>query len=200
MTRRSTLFSFAAVLASVAIIGPGATAGATAGGADNIVLVSNTVDGSTAARDAVQVAYDPTDTVANQNVASSHSTDCNGCRTVAVAMQIVVVEGNPSDFEPQNAAVAANDACTGCATFAYAFQYVVQPGRVVYLSAAGQQRLASLRHQVDEATASSLSYSDMKAELEGLFLQIVQTVNDDLTAASAPAAATGTASEQTLAA
>ena len=189
----------AVAITLVALAGPTGVVGADpAGGANNVVLVSNTVDGSTTARDGVQVAYDPGDTVANQNVASSKGTDCTGCRTVAVAMQVVVVESSPSDFEPHNAAAATNNNCSGCTTYAFAFQYVVQPGRVVYISSTGQQRLASLRRQVDTVTASSLSYDDMKAQLESLFVQIVQTVNDDMRAAGANAS--GTSSEQTLAA
>jgi len=81
----------------------------TAGGANNVVLVSNTVDGATASRSRLAVAHDPADTVANQNIASATGNDCNGCRTVAVAMQLVVVEGDPSTFAPANAAVAQRD-------------------------------------------------------------------------------------------
>ena len=157
----------------------------TAGGANNVVLVNNTVDGATASRSHLAVAYDPADTVANQNIASATGNDCNGCRTVAVAMQLVVVEGSPSTFVPANAAVAANGSCTNCQTFSFAYQYVVQPGRVVYLGATAQQQLLTLRQQADAIASSNESYDDMKVELDTVFGQFVQVVNDNMQAAGA---------------
>jgi hypothetical protein len=187
------LISLTISLCSVALLAPPASA---EGGADNVVLATNTVDGSTVARDRAQIAYDPGDTVANENVASARGTDCTGCRTVAVAMQIVVVESSPSDFEPHNAAAATNGGCDQCTTYAFAFQHVIQPGHVVYLSADGQQRLAELRREVDAIAASPASYDEMKLQLEDVFGRMVQTVVDDLHAAGAPQ----TADEDALAA
>ena len=155
-----------------------------AGGANNVVMATNTVDGSTVARDRVQIAYDPADTVANSNIATAQSTDCVACRTVAVALQVVLVEGDPSDFEPANAAVATNGGCDTCQTYAFAFQDIIQPGQVVYLSGDAQQELSSLRDQVDGITNdTTLSYDDMKAQLESVFAQIVATVSQDIQAA-----------------
>lgn len=162
----------------------------TAGGANNIVIATNTTDNAVVSRDKVQIAYNPADTVTNTNIAAARSTDCVGCRTVAVAMQVVVVESSPSDFRPGNAATATNGGCDSCQTYAFAFQHFIQPGRVVYLSGSAQQQLVQLRAQVDEVTASSLSYLDMASELERLFSQIVATVDGDLQVA-------GTTSEQT---
>lgn len=138
------------------------------------------------ARANVQIAHDPSETVANQNLASAQSANCVGCRTVAVAMQVILIEGDPTDFEPANAAAAVNGNCDTCQTYAYAFQYVVQPGRVVYLSGDAQQQLLALRQQVDAVAGdTSLSYPDMKAQLEPIFAQVVQTVSQDLEAAGA---------------
>jgi hypothetical protein len=161
-----------------------------AGGANNVVLVRNTVDNSAAARDAVQIAHDPANTVANQNIASATSTNCTGCRTVAVAMQVIVVEGSPQVFVPANAAVASNGGCDTCTTLAFAFQYVIQTDRVSYLSAAAQQQLRVLRGEVATATQSNLSYLDLKVELESLFSQVVDTVNSGLVGTGAGAGVT----------
>jgi hypothetical protein len=100
-------------------------------------------------------------------------------------MQLVMVEGNPSTFAPANAAAAVNGSCTNCQTFAFAYQYVVQPGRIVYLSADAQQQLASLRRQADTIASSNESYADMQVELDSLFSQFVQVVNDNMQAAGA---------------
>lgn len=157
-----------------------------AGGANNIVQVRNTVDGATAARSQLSVAYDPADTVANQNIAAASSTDCNGCRTVSVAMQLVIVEGYPHTFEPANAAVASNGSCTSCQTYAFAFQYVVQPGRVVYLGADAQQQLQALRARAGEIASSNASYDEMQVELDGVMQQFVDVVNANMHNAGAP--------------
>jgi len=158
----------------------------TAGGANNVVLVSNTVDGATASRSRLAMAYDPADTVANQNIASASGNDCKGCRTVAVAMQLVVVEGDPSTVAPANAAVASNGSCTNCSTYAFAYQYVARPGRVVYLSATAQRGMVSLRQQADAIAASNVSYDEMKVELDSVLGQFVQVVDQNMEAAGAP--------------
>ncbi len=51
--------------------------------------------------------------------------DCQGCTTVAVSFQVVLVVGTSKVVAPTNAAVAANDRCPACATTAIADQLVV---------------------------------------------------------------------------
>ena len=166
----------------------GAAWGDAAGGADNVVLVSNHVDQASRARANVQVAYDPADTVANQNLASATSS-CTGCRTVAVAVQVVVVEGYPSEFVPANAAVATNDGCDTCETLAYAFQYVVQPGVMVHLDADGQQQVHDLEAQMDAAARSGAALTDIVDQLDTLSAQLASAVDDSMVRSGAPAAA-----------
>jgi len=186
----------AAVTITLTLAGQPPAASAAAGGADNIVAVTNTVDGTGASRAALQVAHDPADIVANQNLATARSTDCISCRTVSVAMQIVVVEGFPHDFEPANAAVAFNGGCTSCQTYAFAFQYVVQPGRMVYLSGDAQQAIAALRAQVNAVAASDLSYEDMGVRLKELFTQFTGVVSQELQAAGPAGEGRATESSQ----
>jgi hypothetical protein len=188
----------AAVTILLTLAGQPPAASAAAGGADNIVVVTNTVDGSAASRTALQVAHDPAETVANQNLATARSTDCTACRTVSVAMQVVVVEGFPHDFEPANAAVASNGGCTSCQTYAFAFQYVVQPGRMVYLSGDAQQRIAALRAQVDAVAGSDLSYLDMGVQLRDLFTQFSSVVSQELQAAGLAGDGVATESSRAL--
>ena len=126
------------------------------------------------------VAYNPSDTVANQNVAIADSTDCTGCRTVSVAMQVVIVESYPHEYAPANAASASNGSCTTCQTYAYAYQYAIQPGTMVHLSADAEQRIAAIRQDVAAAAASGLSYLDLKAQLDGLCNQLAGVVSTDV--------------------
>ena len=179
--RPVSVVAMAVVGLMLGVFAPCVASADTGGGANNVVIASNMVNGSSVTRDHVQVAHDPSNTVANQNVASAQSSNCAGCRTVAVAMQVVIVESYPQDFRPANAAVASNGGCASCQTYAFAFQYVIQPGHVVYLSSTAQQQLVSLRQQVDAVAGNTtLSYLDMKAQLDPLFSQIVQTVSQDI--------------------
>jgi hypothetical protein len=156
------------------------------GGANNVVIANNTVDGSAVARDRLQVAHDTSSTVGNENVAIAQSQDCVACRTVSVAMQVVIVQTTPTEFHPANAASAANGGCDSCQTYAFAYQDIVQPGFVVYLSGAAQQHLAQLRSRIDAiATDTTLSFLDMKAQLDSVFDEVVATVRQDMQAAGA---------------
>jgi hypothetical protein len=159
-----------------------ATAGAdTGGGANNVVVAHNTLDGNFFSRSGVMVAYNPSDTVANANLAVAESTDCTGCHTVSVAMQIVIVENeSPSEFRPDNVATATNGNCQGCQTYAFAYQYVIQPGAMVSLSGSAQRAIADIRLDVRDAAASGLAYWDLKPVLDGLCNQLAAVVATDL--------------------
>ncbi|MDQ4096307.1 MAG: hypothetical protein M3144_00340 [Actinomycetota bacterium] len=172
----------------VALVPTGAPAHA-AGGANNVVLVSNHVDDALAARASVQVAHAPADTVSNENLATATSS-CVGCRTVAVAMQVVVVEGHPSDFRPHNAAVAVNNECSSCETLAYARQVVVQPAVMVYLDPEARQQLQVIESEINDAASSPLGLFEIVAELDVLTDQVVDVVSANMHRAGAPATLT----------
>ncbi|HEX2048677.1 MAG TPA: hypothetical protein VHF27_12995 [Acidimicrobiales bacterium] len=153
----------------------------TGGGANNVVIAQNTADGRFFSRSGVMVAQNPGETVANSNLAIAESTDCAGCHTVSVAMQVVVVENeSPNDFRPANAATAVNGNCTSCQTYAFAYQYIVQPGTPVTLSASAQQGIAGIRLRVRDAAASGAPFYELKAVLDGLCNELAGVVTSDL--------------------
>ncbi len=196
MSRRFAVL--VAVTLSVGVgLGASSSIAAADTGGNNVAVVQTNASNQIATRAAVKVSHDPGD-VNNQNVAIAKSSSCTGCHTVAVAMQVIVEEGNPATVAPTNAAVAANGSCTSCTTYAFAYQYLLTPHQVVYLSAAAQQQIADINRQVDSTTASALSYQDMAVQLNGLFNQLVQTVNQNLQTAGIPA--NGTISENAQAA
>src|ERR671920_2213671 len=106
---------FVAILASAAIAAaaaaPTAVAEGSAGGANNIVLVSTTGDGASQARSALQAARFGGSSLTSTNLADAESHDCTGCRSVAVAVQAVFNSGDSTTFSPSNAAVAVNSNC-----------------------------------------------------------------------------------------
>jgi hypothetical protein len=158
------------------------------GGADNVVLVSTTADGSTLARGGTQVVTVAGDTVDSTNLAKAAATDCTGCHSTAVAVQVLFVTGSPHDYEPTNAAVAANGSCTGCGSYAYAWQYAIQTSGPVYLSANGQREVAELRQEI-AAAAGSIVPADLDADarltekLDALTAELKSVIDSELQAA-----------------
>jgi putative peptide zinc metalloprotease protein len=63
-------------------------------------------------------------TALNKNEAYALAS-CTGCRTVAVAFQVVLVAGSVSVAVPENLSAAVNYACVECVTYALATQLVV---------------------------------------------------------------------------
>src|SRR5205807_9200844 len=84
------------------------------GGANNIVIAQTSTDGATLVRASTQVVPVPGDTVTSANIADAFASDCVGCHSTAVAVQVLLITGNPSYFAPGNVASAVNGACTGC--------------------------------------------------------------------------------------
>jgi hypothetical protein len=149
------------------------------GSANNYVYLYNTTDNALLSRASTSVARQEGNTVANQNVAYAKST-CTGCRTVAVAVQVVIVQGPGTDFRPTNAAIALNENCTSCATFAFARQYVLSPHREVELSGQTKKQVASLRAQMSSVASSQEPFPQLEADLDSLSQQVLSAVQADL--------------------
>jgi putative peptide zinc metalloprotease protein len=146
---------------------------------NNIVQVFNVTDGKWLARDGVVVSHNPTATVANQNLAYARAR-CTNCRTVAVAVQVLLVEGKPTSFQPANAAVAVNENCSFCQTFAYANQVVLTPYRPVHIGKSAQERIEQLQEQIDGVTHSAEAFPQMSTDLDGLTAQLVGVVQAEI--------------------
>ncbi|GAA1239818.1 hypothetical protein [Oryzihumus leptocrescens] len=116
------------------------------GRGDNQALAVNTTDGSTVYDVAFALVWADGDSVTNRNEAYAFAS-CSGCRTVAVAFQVVLVVGDANVAIPQNLSGAVNYSCARCVTYALAQQLVLTvPGD---LSPAARQRLESLWQQIE---------------------------------------------------
>jgi hypothetical protein len=85
------------------------------------VLVFSQTDGLARSGSGLVVSPAASDAVDNENIAYAKS-GCTGCRTVAVAIQAVLITSNASDVQPKNVALAVNESCSSCRTFAAAYQ------------------------------------------------------------------------------
>jgi hypothetical protein len=171
--------SIAVLVTTVALLA-GAAFPAVADGPDNVVIANATAERPTVVRSALDASQTGADEVTSANIARAESRDCTGCRAIAVALQAVLMTGNPSTVAPTNAAVALNTNCTGCATFAFAYQYVVSTGGPARLSPAGQRTVADLRREAAGLARSDLPFLELKARLDDVGARLKATVDQEI--------------------
>jgi type II secretory pathway pseudopilin PulG len=169
-----------AVLALTVALLAGAAFPAVADGPDNIVVANATAERHTVIRSALDTAQTGADEVTSANIARAESKDCTGCRAVAVALQAVLMTGNPSTVTPTNAAIALNTNCTHCATFAFAYQYVVSTGGPARLSPDGYRAIGQLRREAADLARSDLPFPELDARLEDVGARLKATVDQEI--------------------
>jgi hypothetical protein len=191
--RRILTLVFAALLALTIAVLP-----ASAGGGNNVVIVQNSTAGQTLVDSSTQVIPVPMDSVTSSNVAIAINSDCTGCHSTAVAVQILIVRGSPSNFAPGNAAAAANGACDTCGAYAYARQHWIQVSSNAHLSGAVRQQIAQLRQEIATTSASILPSDaasdptlardhELDAKLDALTAELIQVVKTGLEQSGADA-------------
>ncbi|MDQ1402157.1 MAG: putative peptide zinc metalloprotease protein [Actinomycetota bacterium] len=180
--------SLLAVLIPLSALGmPAAHAdeGSNSGNTDpvNLAYAVNQTDGSSIFELAFQIVHITGDTVDPTNAAIAFSS-CTGCRTVAVAIQIVIYDDNPSTFTPGNGAAAVNSACESCITIADAYQFVFAGGPDVHLSNDGRRQLKVLKRQLADLgdQVAALSPDELQARIDAIAQQILQVVSTELVA------------------
>lgn len=174
----------AASLGLSAILGA-TPAAADDGGAKQAVLAFGEADGTKRVRSGVQVTSTGSNTAAPENLAGAEAS-CSGCRTVAVAVQAVLIT-RPSDvIAPKNAAVAVNSDCHGCETMAAAYQCVVTTSGPVTIGADGERKIVQLRSQIAGVAGSDAAFAEIDAQLDALVAEVWGVIDDALRAANEP--------------
>jgi putative peptide zinc metalloprotease protein len=166
----------------------------TFGGGDNTAVAVNTKDGSTKVKVSFRVVKVKGDVVDEGNAAVAVAS-CTGCRTVAIAWQLVLVESDPSVVTPTNLALAINIECTDCETLASAYQWVVGTDGNVRLSDEAKRALARIRRELKELLESDLSIEEIQARLDELAQEFEEVMAAEL-AAAAPAGASADVVEE----
>jgi hypothetical protein len=182
MTTRRTLTALTAALALAAggLFAPGAGADDAGTGPDQVIWAKTTGTGSSDLLSGVQVGSYRGDELRSANVARADSTDCTDCRTVAVAVQAVLVKHNPHISTPTNAALAINENCLRCTTYAFAYQYIVATEHRTRLTRRGRRRVEDLREQISTAAHSELAPDDLNLRLRELAADLRAAVDADL--------------------
>ena len=148
---------------------------------DNVAIAINTKDGSALFKFAFSVKRVAGDVVDNTNAAVAFAS-CESCQTVAIAIQVVLVTGDPSVVTPTNLALAFNVECTLCETMASAYQFVFGNGENMRFTAEGRQALARLRQQFHDLRkeAEGLSLAEINARVEAIVAQLRTILRNEL--------------------
>jgi len=167
-----------ATVMAVALVGGQAPAFA-GGSPDNIVEVRNTKDGAFKAKSRAVVTHAPGGTVGNNNVATAWAT-CVGCRTTAAAVQVVIIEGSYSTFDPGNLAAAINDNCDTCETFAFARQHFFDVGHPVPIGNRAEDQIDDINDQMAQVIRSRDDFPTMVTELDALTQALIDVVRGEI--------------------
>jgi putative peptide zinc metalloprotease protein len=149
------------------VAGTATVGGSAGGGGDNVAVASNTKDGKTVVAISLKIVQTNGSDAAPANAAVA-AASCSDCETVAIALEGVLVAGNPDTFDPANIALAINSDCSNCQTLATAYQEIVQNDTRVRITGEGRKEIASIRKDLDSLRKSGLD-----------ILAIQQRVNDD---------------------
>ena len=157
---------------------------------DNQALAVNTTDGGTLYDVALALVWADDDTVLNTNEAYALAS-CTGCRTVAVAFQVVLISGSADVVVPQNLSGAVNYACVKCVTMALAQQLVVTVPDD--LDAAARQRVEALWAEIAAFGASieGVPLSEIRARLTSFEARILEAVGVTPGATATPSPSVG---------
>jgi putative peptide zinc metalloprotease protein len=146
---------------------------------DNSAVAVNKRDGASLFKLAFSIRRVAGDIVDNENLAYAYS-ECERCKTTAIAIQIVLVTGNPSTVTPKNVAVAVNYQCTLCETFATAYQFVVSTGGPVKFTRDGYRELWQIRRELRALRREDLSPAELDARVDALMDRVRVVLDTEL--------------------
>jgi putative peptide zinc metalloprotease protein len=146
---------------------------------DNIVVLVNQHDGKFESKAKDEIEFETGDAVNNRNVAAAYS-QCSACRTVAVAIQVVLAMGPSSDVSPENMALAINQDCTSCVTMAWAYQYVATTGGDVKLADGVKAQFHATGAEVAGLIDQPMAFDELDARLDGLIHEMWDSIAVEL--------------------
>src|SRR2546421_2468760 len=159
------------LLAALFTFGLAAGSPTTAYAGDNAAISVNTKDGTTVFKVAFAIRHVMGDVVDQTNGAVAYDS-CTDCAAVAIAFEIVLVEGNPSTVTPTNVAIAFNENCQTCVAVAEAYQFVLGTGGLVHFDSEGNRILAQIRHELHSLRKQDLTIEQLQAELDSIAARI----------------------------
>jgi putative peptide zinc metalloprotease protein len=185
----------ALMAAAIAIVAP---AVAPAAAQENDATAVNKKDGKSVFKLAFQVKQVNDSDVDAENSATAFAS-CEDCRTVAAAIQVVLVT-DPDSLEAENSAVAINYQCTECETLAAAYQFVIAGGEELEFTKEGQERLRELRKEFKALKQrDDLTTAQLATEIARIAGEVAEVVDSELVSEedNAPDGSTTTSTPET---
>jgi putative peptide zinc metalloprotease protein len=180
MKRRLLTLLLAALLGlGLSVAQPGAAR------ANNTAIAINTKDGATVFKVAFAIRQVMNGVVDQTNAAVAYAS-CTDCTTVAIAIEIVLVESNPEVVTPTNIAFAFNELCSLCVTVAEAYQFVLGTGGVVRFDAEGNRILAGIRQELHKLKQQQLTLAELQQRLDAIAAQIRDVLENHLVPVGKP--------------
>jgi hypothetical protein len=124
--------------------------------------------------------------VVDQSNAAVAFASCVNCSTAAVAVQIVLVESNPSVVRPQNIALAINELCSSCLTIANALQFVVSTDGPANFDDAGRDAINNVRDELHQIRSDfrdgNLTLDELQSRVATIRAQIREVLANHIVA------------------
>jgi hypothetical protein len=175
--------SAAALTAALVAGGPWGAASAADGGGrsiDSSAVAEATAPGTRLARSSLDLVFVPGGRVHATNFAVAHSS-CDGCRSVAASVQVVVVRDKGTDVDAGNAALAFNQACSSCESLADAHQVVLVVGPRTTLAGWVHQAVQGLRAELADLVARDLPLAELQVRIDALADRLQDVAQSALT-------------------
>lgn len=121
--------------------------------------------------------------VDESNTATAYST-CDGCRAIAIAFQVVIVQGKPGTVVPENVALAVNEGCDGCSSLAIAHQFVVGRGEPARITKRGRGELTDVSEDMLRVERNYRRYTNAEIEsrANGAAAEVREILDEELVA------------------
>jgi hypothetical protein len=140
-------------------------------GPKNIVVLQNTTSNTVMVRGHVQLGRVPSDLAGPVNLALSENVCPTACDTLAVALQVNLVDRDVNIFTPQNAAVAVNAGCNGCHAVAVALQYNILVDDPTQVPPDVNQFMAAMRQEMAWDSSTAMTLAQAETHMEGVIAQ-----------------------------
>lgn len=190
-----TIRRHAALLCALAAAALGAAPASPAAAQDTAAVAVNTKDNSSIFRLAFNIRRVTGDVVDQTNAAVAISS-CQQCRTVAISIQVLIAETDPSVVTPENLALAVNQDCTTCDTFALAYQLVLGDGTRLRFTSAGNQSIAQIRRELQALRNQDLSDEELANQVGALVDRLRGVLDTGLVGVGKPTEAPPPASQE----
>jgi putative peptide zinc metalloprotease protein len=152
---------------------------------DNAAIAVNTKDGTTVFKVAFAIRHVMKDVVDETNGAVAYNS-CTDCASVAIAFEIVLVEGDASVITPTNISIAFNENCELCVAVAEAYQFVLGTGGAAHFDAEGNRILSEIRRELHSLRKEDLTLEQLQARLDDIANRIRDVLDNHLVRSGPP--------------